>query len=227
MTSTTKVLFRGGIKSNLTSGVATDINGNFSLKVNENDVLLFSFIGMKPLEVAVKGKTNLMIELETSAETLEEVMVVAYGTTKKESFTGSAAVVKGEELAKKNGSEFTKSLAGEVVGVQVVNSSGQPGTNATIRIWGFGSMNASTAPLYVVDGVPFEGDLSSIDPSDIESSTVLKDAAATALYGARGANGVILVTTKKGKGGEAAVEVEAKYGVNMRLLPLYETISSP
>ena len=137
-------------------------------------------------------------------------------------------MVSGEALEKKNATEVSKALAGEVSGVQVVTTSGQPGTNASIRIRGIGSVNSSTSPLYVVDGVPYDGDVSNIDPSDIASTTVLKDATATSLYGSRGANGVILITTKKGSSDtEGKIDVDFKYGANMRLIPMYETIQDP
>ena len=126
-------------------------------------------------------------------------MVVAYGTAKKESFTGSAAVVKGGELQKRVVGNVTKSFEGTVAGVQVASGGGQPGEAASVIIRGIGSVNASATPLYVVDGIPFDGSLSAINPADIETMTVLKDASAGALYGARGANGVIVITTKKGK----------------------------
>lgn len=122
---------------------------------------------------------------------------------------------------------MSKALAGEVAGVQVMSTSGQPGSNASIRIRGLGSAYSSRSPLYVVDGIPFEADLSGIDPSDIASMTVLKDATATALYGSRAANGVVLITTKKGEAGKTRVDAEVKYGANMRLTPLYDVIDSP
>ena len=127
----------------------------------------------------------------------------------------------------KNPTELSKALAGEVAGVQVMSTSGQPGTNASIRIRGLGSAYSSRSPLYVVDGIPFEADLSGIDPSDIASMTILKDATATALYGSRAANGVVLITTKKGEAGKTRVDAEVKYGANMRLIPQYDVIDSP
>ena len=180
---------------------------------------------MQKAEVAISPRMKVI--LKPDSELLDEVMVVAYGTATKKSFTGSAAQVSGEKISMKSPTEVSKALQGEVAGVQVINTSGQPGTNATIRIRGIGSVNSSNAPLYVVDGIPFGADLSGINPSDIESTTVLKDATATALYGSRAANGVVLITTKKGAKGKAKVEAEVKYGVNARWIPLYETIQSP
>lgn len=165
--------------------------------------------------------------MKADTEILDEVVVVAYGTATKKSFTGSATEIKGEKISLKNPTELSKALSGEVAGVQVMSTSGQPGSNASIRIRGLGSAYSSRAPLYVVDGIPFEADLSGIDPSDIASMTVLKDATATALYGSRAANGVVLITTKKGEKGKTHVEAEIKYGANMRLIPQYDVIDSP
>ena len=158
---------------------------------------------------------------------IDEVMVVAYGGSTKRSFTGSATELKGDQISLKNPTELSKALSGEIAGVQVMSTSGQPGTNASIRIRGLGSAYSSRAPLYVVDGIPFDADLSGIDPSDIASTTVLKDATATALYGSRAANGVILITTKQGANGKTRVEAEIKYGANMRLIPQYDVIDNP
>ncbi len=213
------------VKGNPSTGVATDVSGKFSLKVNDSDVLVFSFIGMKPQEMAVKGQTNLTIELEPASETLDEVMVVAYGTTKKESFTGSAEVIKTEKLEKRPVANVTKALDGMVTGVQTTSGSGQPGSGSSIVIRGYGSINASQTPLYVVDGIPYAGNVSAINPSDIESLTVLKDASAGALYGSRGANGVILITTKKGDEGKVKVNLKANWGISSRSIPRYETLN--
>lgn len=180
---------------------------------------------MQTQEVAIKPSVK--VTMKSDVELLDEVMVVAYGTATKKSFTGSATQVSGEKISMKSPTEVSKALQGEVAGVQVINTSGQPGSNATIRIRGIGSVNSSNAPLYVVDGIPFGADLSGISPSDIESTTVLKDATATALYGSRAANGVVLITTKKGVKGKTKVEAEFKYGVNTRWIPLYESIQSP
>lgn len=142
---------------------------------------------MKTQEVVIRPK--LSITLKPDTEILDEVVVTAYGTSTKGSFTGSAAVMKADKLEKRQVSNVSQALAGAVAGVQIQSANGQPGVSATIRIRGVGSINADANPLYVVDGVPFDGDLSSINTADIESMTVLKDAASTALYGARGANG--------------------------------------
>lgn len=149
---------------------------------------------MKSQEVGVKSNLNIL--LESDNQVLEEVMVVAYGTTKKSSFTGAASTVRGEKIQKMQVSDISKSLEGSIAGVQTTSSSGTPGSSASIRIRGIGSISSSQEPLIVVDGVPYEGSLNSISTQDIESLTVLKDAAANSMYGARGSNGVIIVTTK-------------------------------
>ena len=187
--------------------------------------LVVSFIGMATQEVPVKANLNIVLKSDT--EQLEEVMVVAYGTAKKSAFTGSAATIKNEKIATRQTSNVTNALAGQVAGVQTTSNNGQPGKDAEVRIRGIGSISASNKPLYVVDGVPYDGEISAISTSDIESMTVLKDAASNALYGARGANGVILITTKRGKSGEARVTFDAKWGVNKRGVPNYETITDP
>ena len=208
-------------------GTITGIDGDFKLTnvPSSAKTIVISYIGMQTVEVAIKE--NIKVYMKSDSEMLDEVMVVAYGTAKKSAFTGSASVVKGEELEKRQVSNLTNALSGTVSGVQTTSSNGQPGTSATVRIRGIGSMYASNTPLYVVDGMPFEGDISSINTQDIESMTVLKDAAAAALYGARGANGVILVTTKKGKTGEATITAEARWGVNSRMIKNYDVLERP
>ncbi len=187
--------------------------------------LVVSFIGMKSQELAVKP--NLNISLKPDTETLDEVIVVAYGTAKKSSFTGSASSIKADKLEARVVSNVTNALSGQVAGVQSMSTNGQPGKSAKIRIRGIGSMSSSNDPLYVVDGVPYDGDIASINPADIENMTVLKDAAANAIYGARGANGVILITTKSGQQGEAKITVDAKWGSNKRAVPNYDVMTSP
>lgn len=210
-----------------TIGTVTDIDGNFTLTnvPSSAGTLVISFIGMQSQEVKIKP--NVKVVLTSDSEQLEEVMVVAYGTAKKSAFTGSAATIKNEKITSRQTSNVTNALAGQVAGVQTTSSTGQPGKDATVRIRGIGSISASNTPLYVVDGVPYDGEISAISTSDIESMTVLKDAASNALYGARGANGVILITTKRGKTGDARVTFDAKWGVNKRGIPSYETVSDP
>ena len=182
--------------------------------------LVVSFIGMKSQEVAIKQ--NVRVTLKPDTEVLDEVVVVAYGTAKKSSFTGSAAAVSGEKIAKMQVSSVSKALEGAAAGVQVINTSGQPGENAKIRIRGIGSFSASSAPLYVVDGMPYdEASVNALNPADIESMSVLKDAASAALYGSRAANGVVMITTKKGMVDKTKVSIDARWGVNTRAVPEY------
>lgn len=183
--------------------------------------LVVSFIGLQTQEVAIKSVVK--IALKSDSEQLDEVMVVAYGTAKKSSFTGSAAAVSGENIAKLQVSSVSKALEGAAAGVQVISTSGQPGENSKIRIRGIGSFSASSAPLYIVDGMPYEEDaVNALNPSDIESMSILKDAASAALYGSRAANGVVMITTKKGSADKSRVSVEARWGVNTRAIPEYD-----
>lgn len=204
-------------------GTGTDVNGEFSLTVNDNvKQLRVSYVGYQEQIVAVAS--NLTIALVEEGLNLDEVMVVAYGTTKKTSFTGSAQAVNNKKLEMRPITSATKALEGNVGGIQVGGSSGQPGAAPAIRIRGFGSINADNNPLYVVDGIPFDGSLSDINPNDIESMTVLKDASASALYGARGANGVIMIQTKKGAEGRTNVTWRSTVGWSNRATPRYETV---
>lgn len=209
------------------NGTITDYDGEFMLTVSDDaTTLVVSFVGMQTQEVPVRE--NVRVVLREATEVIQEVVVTGYGNVSKGSFAGSAQAVDAEVIEKKSPTEISKALAGEVAGVQVINSSGQPGSNASIRIRGVGSLSGSSAPLYVVDGVTYDGDISAIDPGDIASTTILKDATATSLYGSRGANGVVVITTKKGNSNEEGkIDVDVKYGGNMRLLPLYEVITSP
>ena len=180
---------------------------------------------MQTVEVAIKSKMRIVLKSDT--EVLDEVIVTAYGTSTKGSFTGSAAVMKADKIEKRQVANISNALAGAVAGVQILSDNGQPGESAKVRIRGVGSINAGTDPLYVVDGVPYDGELSSINSSDIESMTVLKDAASTALYGARGANGIIMITTKKGTSGKARINFDAKWGANSRAIKTYDVMTSP
>jgi len=208
------------------TGVATDGDGHFAIQVpNGVKTLTVSMIGYHPVTVTIPASNKVHVVMTNNAEVLDEAIVVAYGTTTKGAYTGSASVIKAEQLEDALTSNVTNALSGRVVGVQTLSSNGQPGTSATVRIRGVGSINAKSDPLYVVDGMPFDGDIATIPNSDIESLTVLKDAASTALYGARGANGVILITTKSGKEGSAKVTVDMRWGVNTRAIPNYDVIT--
>ncbi len=212
------------IKANPSIGVTTDVDGNFSIQVNTGDILVFSFVGMKTQEVLITDQQKLSIILLTDATKLSEVIVVAYGVTKRESFTGSASVVSADKIESRPVSSFTAALAANTTGV-VINTSGQPGDAEVVRIRGTGSVNASNSPLYVIDGVAVNmsdltqfsavdaNPMATINPSDISSITVLKDAAASSLYGSRAANGVILITTKQGKEGKTKFNLDVQLGV--------------
>lgn len=211
-----------------TVGTASDDEGHYVLNVPENSqTLVFSFVGFKTQEVPIEGKKKIDVVMETDLLQVDEVLVVAYGTTKKEAFTGSASSVKVDKLAEVQVSNVTKALEGLSSGIQVISGSGQPGTTTSVRIRGIGSINASTAPLYVVDGFPFDGDLNSIPQNDIATCVVLKDASATALYGSRAANGVIVITTKKGRTNENKLNFTASLGMNVRGIPEYDRVSVP
>ena len=184
--------------------------------------LVFSYVGMEGLELPVQK--TLQVVMKPSSTDLDEVVVVAYGTAKKESFTGSAEVIKPDKIEKRTVANVTKALDGMAAGVQTTSGSGQPGSGSSVVIRGFGSIKASQNPLYVVDGVPYDGNINAIAPSDIESMTILKDASAGALYGSRGANGVVMITTKKGKEGTLAVNLKASWGIASRAIPRYDTM---
>lgn len=210
-----------------TTGAVTGSDGNFSLTAPENEVLSFSFIGMKTVEVQVTANSTYNITMQYDVIGVDEVMVVAYGTTTRSSFTGSAKQIDAETLEKAKTIDLAKSMEGKIAGVQVVTNSGQPGNAAEIRIRGIGSLNASQQPLYVLDGVPYNGNIATLDPRDIESFTVLKDASAAALYGSRASNGVIVITTKSGRKGGSKIELTMDIGQNMHLNPFYDVVKSP
>ena len=211
-----------------TTGAYTDDDGNYTITVAPNGVLVFSTVGFVTQEIQVNNRSVINVALAPDAIALEETIVVAYGTAKKGTYTGSASVVKKEALKDAPSVSFENALNGKVAGLQVTSNSGQAGTTSSRRIRGIGSMNASNEPLYVIDGVPVtSGDagqmsdyiystnnaMSTLNPNDIESITVLKDAAASSLYGSRAANGVIVITTKKGKLGRPTVTLKASVGI--------------
>lgn len=207
-------------------GTTTNINGEFSISAPANGTLSVSFIGYESVQVPIAGKTWISVSLKEDTHAIDDVIVVAYGTAKKESFTGSVAVVKSEELEHRKVANVTKAIDGLAPGVQATSGSGQPGSGSTIVIRGFGSINASSTPLYVVDGIPYDGAISAINPDDIASISILKDASASVLYGARGANGVVLINTKKGNSDETVVDLKINVGVSSRAIPRYETVGA-
>ena len=219
------VISAGVFIKGTTVGTVTDFEGKYTLtNVPSDAVLTASNLGYTTAEQAVNGKTVVDFVLQDESVILDDVIVVAYGTAKKESFTGSASVVKGDELSKRPVGNLTKSFEGAVAGVQVTSGGGQPGEGASIMVRGAGSVNASSSPLYVVDGVPYDGAISAINPADIETMTVLKDASAGALYGARGANGVIVITTRKGNKDRVNVSYKGNLGVASRALKRYDLV---
>lgn len=212
------VLIQGTLR-----GTVTDANGEFTLSAPSDGILIISYVGFVTREVPVSARVN--VTLVVDRRLLDDVIVVAYGTAKKESFTGSASVIDSKKLELRPITNISKGLEGQSTGLITTSGSGQPGSSASVVIRGFGSINASQTPLYVVDGIPFDGSLSSINPSDIESLTILKDASAGALYGARGANGVVMITTKKGREGKATVSLRSTIGWSSRALPKYDLVS--
>ncbi|MBR5690270.1 MAG: TonB-dependent receptor plug domain-containing protein, partial [Prevotella sp.] len=204
----------------------TKEDGTFRAEVpNEQSMLEVSYVGMQSKKIYARD-AQLVSLLRNDNLVLDEVVVIAYGQTMKSTFTGSAVKLQTEDLENRQVSNISQLLSG-VSGVESYSSSGQPGLGASIRIRGIGSINAESNPLYVVDGMPFDGELATLNPSDIESVSVLKDASATALYGSRGANGVIIITTKKGKEGKARIEMNVRLGANSRATKNYDVMGSP
>lgn len=215
---------------NTATGVATDFDGNYSITVNSGQILVFSYVGMATQEILVRNQTTINVKLKPDSTALSEVIVIGYGTQIKEKVTGSVAVINSEALEMRPAASFQNALQGAAPGVQVGSSDGAPGAGVSVRIRGIGSINASNAPLYVIDGIPVTSGsvsqtdfgnggrssnvLASLNPNDIESLVVLKDAASTAIYGARGANGVVLITTKSGKSGKPSFNIKTRVGLS-------------
>ena len=207
-------------------GTITDYDGKFVLDVPAGrKTLRITYVGMEPLDVAVSSKP-LRIQLRSDANNLDEVVVVAYGTQKKTSLTGAIQEVKSEEILLRPTSSVASALEGTVTGVQVNSTYGVPGEDPSIRIRGIGTVNGSSSPLYILDGVPYGGNISDLNPQDIESMSVLKDAASAALYGNRASNGVILITTKKGKQGKLNMTADIKLGTYSRGIPEYDRLGA-
>ena len=210
-----------------TLGTSTDMQGKYVLSAPVNGTLVVSFIGYDDSKVAINGKTTVNVALKEASKAIQEVIVVAFGEAKKDAFTGSAKVVTAEDLSKTQSSNISDALVGKVAGMQMSSASGRPGEKQSITVRGPGSIYSGTSPLWVVDGIPYEGDINNINPADIESVTVQKDAASNALYGARGANGVIMVTTKRAKAGDARITFDGKWGLNTRALQTYDYVNDP
>jgi TonB-linked SusC/RagA family outer membrane protein len=194
-------------------GTVTDLDGNYSLNVANNATLLFSYIGYLSQEVAVEGKKRIDVTMEEDVKALEEIVVIGYGTQRREAVTGSVASMSGGKLVEIASGNITQALQGRMAGVEMSQTSSKPGATMQIRIRGTRSLSASNDPLVVLDGIPFAGSIGDINPNDIKSIDILKDASATAIYGSRGANGVIMVTTFKGaQGAKAQLSYNAYYG---------------
>ncbi len=211
-----------------TNGTVTDIDGNYSLSVPDDaKTLVFSYVGFTPQEKEIGSSNSMNVTLVVDDLVLNQVIVTAYGSQTKREITGSVTSVQSDDIEKIQSSNVVQGLTGKIAGVQIIAQDGQPGEAPSIRFRGIGSINASSEPLYVVDGVPFNGNINSIAPQDIESMTFLKDASANALYGSRGANGVIIVTTKKGKKSGLEVTLDMKIGRNDRMVKDYDIITDP
>ena len=206
--------------------VRTDDGGRFVLQNVPSSArrLKVSYIGKQAQTVSIAGNVN--VTLADDDNVLDEAVVVGYGKVKKGDFTGSVSAVKGEEIKKLQVSNISKALEGLMPGVQISSSTGQPGSAASIYVRGIGSISANSAPLIILDGAPFEGSLNQINPADIESLNLQKDASATSIYGARGSNGIIYITTKRGRSGKTQVNFDAKWGWNSRGVPEYEKVTS-
>ena len=198
-----------------TNGTVTDFDGKFSIPgAKKGDVISISYVGYVTQEIVWDGSKSLQIHLKADSQNLDELVVVGYGVQKKESLTGAMQVVSSEKLLDATSPTVENLLSGKVPGVQVTSGGGQPGQQGKVVIRGKSTVNGSTDPLWIVDGVIVGSDAGSLNPADIESMSILKDAASTAIYGSQGANGVIVVTTKRGKTGKAQINASVKVGVN-------------
>ena len=207
------------------NGVVTGVEGNFTITTTRsNPELVFTYIGM--LNTERRASANMVVRMRDDLMQMDEVIVTAYGVSKKASFTGSAAVIDSKKIESMQVSSLTQLLQGAATGVQVSETNGQPGSDASVTIRGIASLNAQGPPLYVVDGAPYGGNINSINPGDIESMTVLKDAAATALYGSRAIFGVIMITTKRGKAGAPQFNFNLTLGSSSLAVPMGKTLST-
>ncbi len=209
------------------TGTQTDFDGNYEIQANQGDILVFSYVGLVTKEVIVTTSTTIDVVLVQNASTLDEVVVIAYGVARKSSYTGSVTQINATDIIERPVTNVLTALDGAAAGIRLTPANGQPGSSPTIRVRGIGSVNASSSPLIVVDGVEFIGDFSSLNPNDISSLSILKDAASTSLYGSRAANGVILITTKKGKkGSKDTFTFDVSQGVTTRGIQEYDRVSA-
>ena len=218
------------------TGATTDIDGNYSIQAPANGSLTFSYLGFQTQTIQIDGRALIDVQLMPDSELLSDAIVIGYGSSSKKDLTGSVSAVESKDFNSGLLSSPEQLINGKVAGVQISSGGGSPTSGSTIRIRGGASLNASNDPLIVIDGVPLESGgvggmevnfLSLINPNDIESMTVLKDAASNSLYGARGANGVIMITTKKSKQADAVINVDAKWGLNTKALQNYDVITDP
>jgi TonB-linked SusC/RagA family outer membrane protein len=210
-----------------TVGTTTGADGTFKLNVPSSaKALVITFLDFEQVEVAIGNRTTFNVAMTSTSKSLEEVVVVAYGTQKRESITGSVSKIGAEQLENRLTTNLSQALAGAAPGIAATSGNGQPGSSAALRIRGFGSVNASSAPLYVVDGFPYGGAIGDLNTNDIESISLLKDASSTALYGARAANGVVMITTKKGKSGTPKVNVFVNTGFSERGIAEYDRVGA-
>ncbi len=206
-------------------GVQTDFDGNYSINASTGEVLQFSFIGMREVRITVGANSTVNISMQEDISALDEVIVVAYGTTTKEAFTGSASVVSSSDLELRNVTSAIAAIEGRTTGVQFTSTNGQPGSSPSIVIRGVGTLNGDTDPLFIVDGIQYEGSLNAINQEDIASFTILKDAASTSLYGSRAANGVVIITTKSGTKGTLRANASVQTGFVSRGIPAYDRVT--
>jgi TonB-linked SusC/RagA family outer membrane protein len=200
------ILIKGTAK-----GAVTDLDGNYRISAIPTDVLVFSFVGFATVEELVENRTTIDVEMAEESVGLDEVIAIGYGTVKKKDLTGAISTVKGEELAKRNVSNLTQALQGQLAGVQVTSNGGSPGTESSILVRGVATINNNN-PLYVVDDVPLD-DISWLNPKDIENVQVLKDASSSAIFGSRASNGVIIIETKKAKAGKTNITFDGSYSI--------------
>ncbi|KPQ14082.1 MAG: SusC family TonB-dependent receptor [Algoriphagus marincola HL-49] len=211
-----------------TVGVVTDLDGRYTLLAPEGaTALVFSYIGYQSVEEQIGNRSEINVVMEEDSQNLEEVIITAYGgTVDKGNFTGSAVALKGDQIANRPINNVVNAIEGQAPGVITTSASGQPGSTPDVRIRGIGSVNSSSSPLYVVDGVPYDGNLSNLNPEDIEDMTILKDASSAALYGSRAANGVIMITTKTGKKNKPTFNLRMQQGISGRALPEYDRLNA-
>lgn len=208
-------------------GTESDFDGKYSIKAKTGDILVFRYLGYKKTEIKVSTSSTINLSLKEDSSALDEIVVVAYGSQSRASLTGSVSVIDAKQIEASTFSNPVKSLEGLVSGLRIIQADGQPGSDPIIRIRGFGSINADSAPLIVLDGVPYSGSLNSINPQDIESTSVLKDASSTSLYGNKASNGVLLITTKKGVKNKTLINIDTRYGLTQRGAKEYDVIKTP